>query len=107
MPTTTPDAPSAKRGRDPAAVGDPAGREHRHGYRVDDLRDQREGADERVLGGSQERDAVTGSLRAARDDRVDSDGIERDGLGDGRRGRDDADAAIPRPLDRAPAPGTP
>ena len=48
------DARRAERegGRDAAAVGDPAGGDDRRTHGVDHLRDEREGADERALGGA-------------------------------------------------------
>ena len=70
VPTCTPDGAERERGGDAAPVGDPARRDHRHAHRVDDLRHERDRADERLLGRPQERDAVTGRLGAARDDRV-------------------------------------
>jgi hypothetical protein len=82
------------------AVGDTARRDDGHADGVDDLRHEREGADERLLRGLQERDSVPGRLGSARDDRIDARLVEGDGLRDGRRGADHADPTAVRLLDQ-------
>ena len=73
-------------GRDPAPIGDPAGGDHGHRHRVDDLRNQRDRADERLLGSPQERHPMPTGLEPGGHDRVHAALLELDRLVDrGRR----------------------
>ena len=85
-------------GGDAARVADAAGGDHRHPHRVDDLRDQREGADLRRDVVGQEHAAMPAGLGALRDDRVGAVRFEPARLRH-RRGR--AETSQPAALRRA------
>ena len=74
-----------ERGGDSAPVHDRARRDHGHAHAVDDLREQREASDHRLLERVQERPAMAAGLAALRDDEVDAGLLERDRLGRCRR----------------------
>ena len=77
-----------QRGGDAAAVHDPARGDHRDADGVDDLRDQRHRAHERSFDRLEERAAVPACLISLDHDRIDARPLERDRLGDRRRGAD-------------------
>ena len=88
-------SPKCEGSRDAARVGDGAGGDDRHFHRIDDLRNEREGAG---LGGdviAQEDAAVAARLIALRDDGVDATRLEPACLGSGCGGTDDHAAGIP------------
>ena len=84
-----------ERRRDRAPVADAAGGDHRHLHRLDDLLNQREGADLRGDIGLEEHAAMAAGLRPLRDDCIDAALGEPQGLAQ-RRGRaDDFAARLP------------
>ncbi len=87
----------------------PLGRDHGHVHRIDDLRDQGEGPDERLLGRAQERHPMPAGLRPGRDHGIHSRCGERDRLGLGGRRADDPGYRDGAPLGphRRTAPRTP
>ena len=101
MPTWTASAPSVKAAATCRAVRDPAGGDHGRPNRVDRRRDQRQRADQRVLGRAQERDAVPAGLEARGHDRVHAGLVERDRLLDRDRGPDRHDPGLAAGLEDA------
>ena len=70
MPIWTPAAPSANAAAIPRASVMPPARDHRNRDRIDDLRDQRAGADLQAEIVAQEHSAMTARLEALGDDRI-------------------------------------
>src|SRR6476659_2481412 len=85
---------------DAAPVHDPAGEKYRNGDAIDDPGHERDAADDRVLERPEEGAAMPARLTGLSDDRVHSESLQLDDLGNRRRRAEDHAARLPYRLER-------
>ncbi len=90
-----------KGSRDPTPVHDPPGGDHGNLHAIRDLGDERHRTDKRGLELDRERAAMAARLAALGDDGVAAGGLDRRGLGGGRRRPDQRRSRVPQRVQRA------